>query len=174
MLIAAGATAGAGLVANAFRIYTVTIPCQTDSQNRCSGPWVVESMFAWGFNQTSIVLAAVGGHMRGRHDATHDSDRHRTRKSGAITAGAVLLATGVVANIVLRSVWLHDYVTPEGPEAFDFALMGHSIAYYGGLQVSSLMVASGLGALTYGAARPRNRQVFFSPSPFGLQVHGRF
>jgi hypothetical protein len=152
----------------------VTVPCQTDLQEDCSAPWVAESIFAWAFNGASIALAAAGGHIRGKHDANYDRENHKRRKRGAITAGIVLMSTGAVANIILRSAWLYDYVTPEGPEIFDFAYVGHSAGYYGGLQLSSWVFASGVGALLYGTASPDRRKVSISPSPFGVTVEGRF
>lgn len=174
LLIGAGVAAGIGLVANAIRIYTVTVPCQTDTQRFCSGPWTIATIFAWAPNNASLVLAGVGASLRGKHDATLDPQRHRQRSRGLTAAGAVLLGTGALANILLRVAWFSDWVSPEGPEIFDFARPGQAIGYYGGLQLSSMMMAAGIGSLTYAGARPRKRQVSVAPMGYGLQLTGRF
>jgi hypothetical protein len=174
LLIGAGATAFAGAVANAFRMYVVTVPCQTPDQHGCTPGWVAASVFAWGFNSTSIGLVAAGGHVRGRRDATYDRAAHRRRKPGALAAGATLLSLGFISSVLLRTGWLADYDTPEGPELFDFARPGHSLAYYGGLQLSSWVFVTGVGLLFYGAAKPRRRNVSVAPTATGFTIQGRF
>jgi hypothetical protein len=174
LLIAAGIASGVGLIANAVRVYTVTVPCQTDSQQFCTGPWALATAFAWGPNIASIPLAGVGAGLRGRYDATYAPELHRRRARGMTAAGAVLLGTGALASLLLRIAWFTDWVSPQGRELFDFAHTGQSIAYYGGTQLSSMAMAAGAGMLAYGSARPRRRQVSIAPTGMGLQISGRF
>jgi hypothetical protein len=65
-------------------------------------------------------------------------------------------------------------VSPEGRELFDFARTGQAIAYYGGLQLTSMAMAAGVGMLSYGGARPRRAKVAITPMGMGMQVSGRF
>ena len=174
LLIGAGVAAGIGLIANSVRVYTVNVPCQTDSQAYCTGPWVISTLFAWGPNLASLALAGVGGGLHGRYAATLDPAGHRRRGRGMITAGAVLLGTGALASILLRIGWFTDWVSPEGRELFDFARTGQAIAYYGGLQLSSMAMAAGIGMLSYGNARPRKPKVAIMPMGMGVQLRGRF
>ncbi|HWB73768.1 MAG TPA: hypothetical protein VG755_02410 [Nannocystaceae bacterium] len=174
LLIGAGVAAGIGLVANSMRVYIVNVPCQTDSQQGCSGSWALSTAFAWGPNLASIALAGVGGDLRGRYAATYDPEGHRRRSRGMTAAGAVLLGTGALANILLRVGWFSDWVSPQGREFFDFARTGEAIAYYGGLQLSSMAMATGIGMLSYGGARPRKPKVAIMPMGMGMQLRGRF
>ena len=72
-----------------------------------------------------------------------------------------------------------DYSSPQGEETFDFAKPGHAFGYYGGLQLSSLAMAFGLGMLVHGTVRPRRaahrrRTIVATPGPLGIGLSGRF
>ena len=48
LLIAAGATGALGIIFNALRVYTVTGPCQTTTQDNCSAAWTTTGTpFRW-------------------------------------------------------------------------------------------------------------------------------
>jgi hypothetical protein len=174
LLIGAGVAAGIGLIANSVRVYVVNVPCQTDEQHYCTGPWTFASVFAWGPNMASLALAGVGGGLHGRYAATVDPEGHRRRSRGMTVAGAVLLGTGALGSILLRVGWFTDWVNPQGRELFDFARTGQAIAYYGGLQASSMAMAAGIGMLSYAGARPRKPKVAIMPMGMGVQLRGRF
>ncbi|HET6584335.1 MAG TPA: hypothetical protein VFG69_12825 [Nannocystaceae bacterium] len=180
--IAAGVTAGVGLVLNASRAYIVSGPCQTgNGTGGCETSWALVTPFNYAFNIASIGLAGAGGGLRGRYDATLDPDGHQGRRPVLISVGASLLALGLATSITMRSLWLGDWANPQGPEVFDFARTGHAFGYYGGLQLSSMAMAAGVAMLVYGAARPRRaatakrrKHLLVMPSGAGLALTGRF
>lgn len=180
--IAAGITAGVGLVLNGARAHIVSGPCQTDNgTGRCETSWGLVTPFNFVFNLASIGLAGAGGGLRGRYDATLDPERHATRRPVLITVGASLLALGLATNITVRSLWLSDWSSPQGAEIFDFSRPGDAFGYYGSLQLTSMSMAVGLAMLVYGAARPRRAKtakrrghMLVMPSGAGLQLTGRF
>lgn len=178
LLIGAGVALALASVANGLRAFVVVDPCQTDDQTGCRAGWFMTSTVAWAMNATAITLAGVGGKARGAADATDRAPRHRERRGGLIAGGAILLALGMSANIALRTVWIIDYSTPGGDEALDFAVPTDAAAYYGGLQLSSLAIAAGVGSLAYGGARAMKRRVVLTPMlggrMAGLQLSGRF
>jgi hypothetical protein len=184
MWIAAGITSGVGLLLNGARAYIVSGPCQTaEETGSCKTSWGLVTPFTMVLNVASIGLAGAGGGLRGRYDATVDPDRHAGRRPVLVTVGASMLAIGLATSITIRTLWFADWVSPQGPESFDFAKTGHAFGYYGGLQLSSMSMAIGIAMLVYGTARPRRAptptakrrgHMMVMPSGMGLQLVGKF
>ena len=179
LLIGAGVAIAVAAAANGVRGFVVADPCQTDDQSGCRAGWFMSSGVAWAMNATAITLAGVGAKARGAADATDRVERHRRRRAGMIAGGAIMLGLGVMTNIGLRLVWLIDYASPGGDEALDFSVPTDAAAYYGGLQLSSILIAAGVGSLAYGTARPMRRgRLTLTPvlggTMAGLQLSGRF
>ncbi len=179
LLIGAGALAGVGLVLSGARAYIVSGPCQEQGQPACEVSWGVVSPFAWIVNVASLGMAGAGAGLRGSYDAAADPEGQQARRAPFITAGAVLLVAGLTTSITMRSLWLADYSSPEGDEMFDFAKPGDAYGYYGGLQLSSLAMAFGIGMLVHGTIRPRRTAhrratIVAAPGPMSFGLSGRF
>jgi hypothetical protein len=182
LLIGAGVLLGVGTVLNGARAYIVTEPCQQERQPGCEVSWAFVSTFAWIVNVAALGVAGAGGGVRGKYDALADPGAHESRRGPLVAAGASLLAGGVLASIALRTIWLIDYSEPEGREMFDFARTGHALGYYGGLQLSAIAAAFGLGMIVHATARgrrtakgrSRGATVVVAPTPAGIAWTGRF
>jgi len=178
--IGAGVTAGLATVLNGFRAHIASGPCQTANNQggSCEIGWNLITPWTWGLNLASIGMAGAGGKMRGRYDAAADPSRHDIRRPILVALGSTLLGVGVLTNVTVRALWLSDWASPEEEEIFDFAHRGHAFAYYGTMQLTSIMTAVGLAALVYGTARPprtaRRGRTIVMPSGTGVQIVGRF
>lgn len=179
LMIGGGVALAVGTALNVTRVLLVTGPCQTESQDGCSAGWYAASFGGWAANLTGIGLAAFGGAVRGRADASDRAERLRRSRPRLIGIGAALVGVGVLANLVVRGMWLDDYKTPGGVVFFDFAQPGDAIAYYGTLQGTSIGIAAGIAMMTYATADPLVApRVAVTPMlggrSAGLQVGGRF
>jgi hypothetical protein len=180
LLIAAGATGVVATLLNGVRVYLVTGPCQTDSQDGCRIGWFLASPFTFAANGASFGLAGAAGRERGTYDGWMRPDRHRRRSPLMLSLGIPLIGLGFAASVALRGVWLADYTSPENGTAFDFAKPGHAVAYYGGQQLSAIAVAAGIGMISYQIAGSRVRRhsgiatPWIGPSIAGVQYVARF
>jgi hypothetical protein len=181
LLIGAGVTGIVASLLNGLRVYIVTVPCQTDSQDGCSLGWFVTTPFVFGTNIAAAALAGAGGRERGTSDTWLARERARRRTPVLLSLGIPLMALGAATSISLRGLWLSDYSSPEGAEIFDFARPGHAFAYYGTQQLSASMFAAGIGMISYASAANRERARYnISSTPWigngvaGLQLRGRF
>ena len=179
LLIGAGAMATVGIILNGTRAYIASGPCQERGQPACEEAWGFTSAFTWLVNVAALGMTGAGAGLRGSYDAAADPEAQQFRRGPFIAAGATLLVVGFATNVTLKSLWLADYSSPQGEETFDFAKPGHAFGYYGGLQLSSLAMAFGLGMLVHGTVRPRRaahrrRTIVATPGPLGIGLSGRF
>lgn len=175
MLIGAAILFTAGSAFNITRAFVASGRCQQPGQPLCTGSWFAATTGAWLTNIPAVALAAGGGEVRGRAD---DSDGARRRKHTARVVGPIVGALGLLTNLSLRLLWIHDYATPRDTQAFDFAKRSDAMFYYGGLQVSSIALGAGLATTLYGHARGPARRVSAAPvigrDMTGLVLRGRF
>lgn len=181
MLIGAGVTGVVATLLNGLRVYIVTGPCQTESQDGCSLGWFVTTPFVFGTNIAAGALAGAGARERGTADTWVARERARRRTPILLSIGIPLMALGAATSISLRGLWLSDYTSPEGAEIFDFARPSHAFAYYGTQQLSASMFAAGVGMVSYAAAVNRERRRYnISSTPWigsniaGMQFRARF
>lgn len=175
MLVGAAILFTAGSAFNVTRAFVASGTCQAPGQPHCSASWFATSTGAWLTNIPAIALATAAGEVRGRADANESTPR---RKHTARIVGPVVGTLGLLTNLTLRFLWIHDYATPRDVQAFDFARRGDAMLYYGGLQVSSIAIGAGLGATLYGHAHGPQRRVSVAPvldrTTTGLMLSGRF
>jgi hypothetical protein len=175
MILGAGLlfTAGAGF--NLARAFVASGTCQERGQPRCTGSWLGATSGAWLTNLPAIALVATGGDSHGRADG-HEAGRRRKQTMRVV--GPIVGALGLVTNLGLRLLWIHDYATPRDRQAFDFARRSDAMFYYGGLQVGTMAAAAGLAMTVYGNARATSRRVSAGPmldrTTTGIMVRGRF
>jgi hypothetical protein len=181
LLIGAAVTTTIATLLNGLRVYVVTGPCQTDSQDGCSLGWFMATPFVWGTNIATGILAGAGGRERGTSDVWLAPEKQRRRAPIMLSLGIPLMALGFVTSVSLRGLWLADYGSPEGPEIFDFARPSHAFGYYGAQQASALAFAAGVGMVSYQAAANRERARYklttapiVSPTFVGVSVRSRF
>ncbi|MBL8949121.1 MAG: hypothetical protein JNK45_38475 [Myxococcales bacterium] len=180
LFIAGGVTSLVATLLNGVRVYLVTGPCQTDTQDGCRIGWFLATPFTFAANGASFGLVGAGARERGTYDGWVRPDRHRRRAPVMLSLGIPLIGLGFAASVALRGVWLGDYSSPENGTVFDFARPGHAIAYYGGQQLSAIAVAAGIGMVSYQIAGSKVRRhsgittPWIGPSIAGVQYLARF
>lgn len=181
LLIGAAVTGAVATLLNGLRVYIVTGPCQTDSQDGCSLGWFVTTPFVFGSNIAATALAGAGGRERGTADTWLAREKQRRRNPVMLSLGIPLMAIGFITSVSLRGLWLSDYSSPEGAEIFDFARPSHAFAYYGAQQLSASAFAAGVGMISYAMAGTRERRKYnMTTTPWlgrnvaGLQLRARF
>lgn len=180
LFIAGGVTGLVATLLNGVRVYLVTGPCQTDTQDGCRVGWFLATPFTFAANGASLGLVGAGARERGTHDGWVRPDVHRRRAPLMLSLGIPLIGLGFAASVALRGVWLGDYSSPENGTIFDFAQPGDAIAYYGGQQLSAIAVAAGIGMVSYQIAGAKVRRhsgittPWIGPSIAGVQYVARF
>jgi hypothetical protein len=180
LFIAGGVTGLVATLLNGVRVYLVTGPCQTDTQDGCRIGWFLATPFTFAANGASFGLVGAGARERGTYDGWVRPDVHRRRAPLMLSLGIPLIGLGFAASIALRGVWLGDYSSPENGTIFDFAQPGDAIAYYGGQQLSAIAVAAGIGMVSYQIAGSKVRRhsgittPWIGPSIAGVQYVARF
>jgi hypothetical protein len=180
LFIAGSVTGLVATLLNGVRVYLVTGPCQTDTQDGCRIGWFLATPFTFAANGASFGLVGAGARERGTYDGWVQPDRHRRRAPLMLSLGIPLIGLGFAASFALRGVWLADYSSPENGTIFDFAKPGDAIAYYGGQQLSAIAVAAGIGMVSYQIAGSKVRRhsgittPWIGPSIAGVQYVGRF
>lgn len=180
LFIAGGVTSLVATLLNGIRVYLVTGPCQTDTQDGCRIGWFLATPFTFAANGASFGLVGAGARERGTYDGWVRPDRHRRRAPVMLSLGIPLIGLGFAASVALRGVWLGDYSSPENGTVFDFARPGHAFAYYGGQQLSAIAVAAGIGMVSYQIAGSKIRRhggittPWIGPSIAGVQYLARF
>lgn len=175
MLLGAGLLFAAGSGLNLARAFVASGTCQERGQPHCTGSWFAATTGAWLTNLPAVALVASGGEVRGRGDG-HEAARRRKHNMRII--GPIVGGLGLLTNLGLRLLWIHDYATPGDRQAFDFARRSDAVFYYGGLQVSTMAAGAGLAMTLYGNARSPARRVSAGPmldrTTTGFMVRGRF
>lgn len=180
LFIAGGVTGLVATLLNGVRVYLVTGPCQTDTQDGCRIGWFLATPFTFAANGASFGLVGAGARERGTYDGWVRPDVHRRRAPLMLSLGIPLIGLGFAASVALRGVWLGDYSSPENGTVFDFAKPGDAIAYYGGQQLSAIAVAAGIGMVSYQIAGSKVRRhsgittPWIGPSIAGVQYVARF
>ncbi|MEZ4449315.1 MAG: hypothetical protein R3B09_07535 [Nannocystaceae bacterium] len=179
LLIATGATFGVGVL--------VQLGNLAFAQDR--GVGVVERAFF----ASTMVLAPIGGFVRGRYDAYTDRSLGRTmrRPTGMIALGFTMAGLGAIGGLLNEAFWWPCVVGETGPYyqpgPINQVAVGpqcHNTLSRAALDGATLLVAGGLGLATWGLkyrhdARAYERAVLavvprVRAGEVGLGVTGRF
>ncbi|MEZ4384656.1 MAG: hypothetical protein R3A79_25225 [Nannocystaceae bacterium] len=145
LLIAAGATYGVGVFAQLIDI----------AFNDGLGSGFVDRMWIG----PSMVLAPIGGYLRGRDDAFVDASVGRRRKGakGLMAAGLALAGVGAIAGLANEAMWWQCWISGDGPyyiepppEVFVPQTVCRSGAARLVLDASALLVGGGLAMGLWG------------------------
>ncbi|MCA9660307.1 MAG: hypothetical protein KC486_18335 [Myxococcales bacterium] len=102
LMIAAGATYGVGILAQLADI----------AFNDGLGSGFVDRLFIG----PAMILAPIGGYLRGRDDAFVDASLGRRRKvKGLMAAGLTLAGIGAIAGLANEGMWWQCWISGEGP-----------------------------------------------------------
>lgn len=120
------------------------------------------SIAGWFANWATWGLAAGAGGVRGKHDGVRFAWEGRPDRvaGGFIGGGAAMLGVGVVGIGVSRVLALTKILQCDVNADINNCVTRGFRGYFAGLQVSSSLVAAGLGLMVYGIVYRKNRQMF--------------
>ena len=180
VFIAAAASFGAGALTQLLDL----------AVNDGAGSGVLERVFIG----SAMVLAPIGGHLRGRHDAYMDTALGRRRRATRpwLAAGLALAGVGAAAGIANEVLWWRCWTGETGPYAipppssalFTPVVTCRSTPARLILDGSALMVSSGLAMALWGIRYGRDSRSYeravlavvprVGASELGLGLTGRF
>lgn len=155
LFIAAGAAFGVGLVAQLADV----------AFNEGQGSGFVDRVFLG----PAMILAPIGGYIRGRHDAFMDASIGRKRRPARaiLGAGFALAAVGAVAGLANEALWWQCWIGETGPyykepppDVFVAPRSCRSGLARGVLDASALMVGSGLAMALWGVKYRRDSRAY--------------
>jgi hypothetical protein len=134
------------------------------------------SVAGWFANWATWGLAGGAGGVRGKHDgvgyAWDGKPKHAS--GGFIGGGAAMLGVGVLGIGLTRifsfNILRCSITTTEDVDQLNGCLKRKFNGYFAGVQVSSSLVAAGLGMMIYGIVYRKNRQQFENRRVSDLRV----
>lgn len=131
------------------------------------------SIAGWFVNWATWGLAAGAGAVRGKHDGVGYAWDGKPNRSGGgfIGGGAAMLGVGVLGIGLTRVFALTSILQCPVDSEVNHCITRRFQGYFAGVQISSSIVAAGLGMMIYGIMYRKNRNQFENRRRVtGLQV----
>jgi hypothetical protein len=130
------------------------------------------SVAGWFANWTTWGLAAGAGGVRGKHDGVSYAWDGRPRHSAAgfIGSGAALFGVGVIGVGLSRGLALTTLFKCDVDVEINNCATKTFRGYFAAVQVSSTLVAAGLGLMVYGLVYRKHRTMFKDRAVSQLQI----
>ncbi|HET6581940.1 MAG TPA: hypothetical protein VFG69_00810 [Nannocystaceae bacterium] len=125
------------------------------------------SVAGWFVNWATWGLAAGAGAVRGKHDGVgYAWDGTPDRKSvGFIAGGAATMGIGLLGVGLTRVFALTNILRCPIDTEVDHCVKRRLNGYFAGVQISSALVATGLGLMIYGIVYRKSRRQFEDKAP---------